>query len=365
MSEGLCPQCREPLTAGAAFCEACGAAVMAATGGASAPGAPPQSDPLDERAPISAATRPARPAPAAVPAGPRPCAECGGEVGEDLYCTTCGAKAPSARDHFEEAPAVWVAGVCDRGVRHSRNEDAMALAASDTPGEHAVLVVCDGVSTSKDSDVASMAAVRAALEVLRAPLPAGLGVSESADAAADQVFTRAAAAANTAVIAHSDPSSPNPASCTFVAAVLAGALLRYAHLGDSRAYYLPDDGEGRQLTLDDSMAQMLMAGGMPRAEAESSPQAHSITRWLGTDAEGVVPTVGRTEVTAKGWILVCSDGLWNYASEPAALREQIRAVGSSDPLTITQALVEWAKAQGGHDNITAALARVEGGTADG
>ena len=35
----------------------------------------------------------------------RPCHECGGAIAADGYCTTCGAKARSPRDHFTEQPA--------------------------------------------------------------------------------------------------------------------------------------------------------------------------------------------------------------------------------------------------------------------
>ncbi len=42
----------------------------------------------------------------------------------------------------------------------------MAVAAGPELGDHAVLVVCDGVSSSTDSDVASLAAARAARDVL-------------------------------------------------------------------------------------------------------------------------------------------------------------------------------------------------------
>ena len=85
--------------------------------------------------------------------GPRaPCLQCGGKVDDDGYCTQCGTKAPSPRDHFEERPAPWVAGVCDRGIRHYRNEDAMAMAVD---GPRVVLVVCDGVSNTVDSHIGS------------------------------------------------------------------------------------------------------------------------------------------------------------------------------------------------------------------
>ena len=44
-----------------------------------------------------------------------------------------------------------------------------------------------------------------------------------------------------------------------------------------------------------------------------------------------MPRVGQVEVTGPGWLLACSDGLWNYASEPDALKEQIAAAGSDRP----------------------------------
>ncbi len=134
--------------------------------------------------------------------------------------------------------------------------------------------------------------------------------------------------------------------------------MHYAGIGDSRVYLLPDAGGGQILTVDDSMAQVLIMGGTPRAEAEASKQAHSITKWLGKDSPDVKPRVGRVEVTGPGWLLACSDGLWNYASEPDALRAQIAAAGSDDPHAIATHLVAFANASGGQDNITVALARV-------
>jgi serine/threonine protein phosphatase PrpC len=354
-SRSTCPSCGAGLAAGARFCEACGAGV-ASVSPAAVTGA---ESPLDDAGPISTPTarNPGSSGTAAV-AAPRACAECGSPVGDDGYCTVCGAKAPSQRDHFEEAPAPWVAGVCDRGVKHSRNEDAMALYAEPAQGGRAVLIVCDGVSNSDGSDVASLAAAKAALEVLRPPLPKGIGGSDSADAAATRVLTLAAAAANTAVIAHTEPSSPRPASCTFVVGLVDGTTVRCAVIGDSRAYLLPDAGGGQQVLPDDSMAQALIAAGHPRLEAEASPQAHAITKWLGSDSPDVVPRVATLTVDQPGWLLVCSDGLWNYASEPRALRAQVDAAGTTEPLALASALVAWANGQGGQDNITVALARV-------
>ena len=73
----------------------------------------------------------------------------------------------------------------------------------------------------------------------------------------------------------------------------------------------------------------------------------------------IVPVVGSLVVDGPGWAMACSDGLWNYASEPSAIRAQMDAAGTTDPGALALALVEFAKAAGGHDNITVALARVE------
>ena len=107
------------------------------------------------------------------------------------------------------------------------------------------------------------------------------------------------------------------------------------------------------------MAQEFIEQGMPRAEAEAMPKAHAITKWLGSDAVEVIPRTGVLRPSGEGWLLVCSDGLWNYASEPVALAEQLVAAAAVDPspLAIGRALVTWANAQGGQDNVTVALAR--------
>ena len=327
-----CPSCATPVAAGERFCEACGADL----------GLPD-------------------PAPAEVATPSRVCRDCGGEVADDGYCTSCGALASSRRDHFSEQPAAWVGAVCDRGIRHTRNEDAVAVDAGAEPGSHAVLVVCDGVSSSTDSDVASLAAARVAREVLAFSSPQAMGTAATRVAASARALVAAADAANQAVIAHTTSGPGNPASCTFVAAVVDGPLLVVGWVGDSRAYWLPDVGDALLLTVDDSFAAEQIAQGVPRAVAESGPQAHAITRWLGVDAPDHTPRTVSLDLDAPGWVLVCSDGLWNYCSEPADVAELVSSTSRTsgpEPLQLAGALVDWANTQGGQDNITVAVARV-------
>lgn len=348
-----CPSCGDEVAAWEAFCEGCGAQLT--------PSEARPEELVAEEIPVSRVLHDPGESDEAAPV--RVCIECGGRFDADGYCEQCGAKAPSERDHFVESPATWVGGVCDRGRRHHRNEDAMALSADPAPGSHAILVVCDGVSSSDDSHLASLAAARAARGVLVAQHPVGMAVPESQIQSLIATFHEAVRAANDAVVAGTDPESANAPSCTFAAAELDGDLIVWGNIGDSRVYWMADTGQSVQLSVDDSMAQLNMAAGMSRDEAESGPGSHAITRWLGLDAPDLVPTTGHLIKPGDGWLMVCSDGLWNYASDAEELEEVFARIllanpAATDPTLLAQELVRWANAQGGKDNITVALARV-------
>jgi serine/threonine protein phosphatase PrpC len=120
-----------------------------------------------------------------------------------------------------------------------------------------------------------------------------------------------------------------------------------------------------QLGEDDSFAAEQMREGMPRKEAETGAQAHAITRWLGVDSPAdLTPHTAVQPLTEDGWLMLCSDGLWNYCSEPTDLRDLVaRTVAElgphgRHPLTLAQRLVDFANAAGGVDNITVAAVRV-------
>jgi serine/threonine protein phosphatase PrpC len=293
------------------------------------------------------------------------CQACGRGHVVDGYCDQCGTPPPDPRFHVTEAAASWVGGVCDIGRRHTRNEDAIALRASEPAGSRAVLVVCDGVSMATDSHIASLAAALAARAVLDQPFPKGAGTPDAWASAAGRALTLAVHEANAAVSSTVTEDVPNPPSCTFAAAVVEDGVIVAGNVGDSRVYWLPDaeDEPAAQLGRDDSFAQEEMASGVPRADAESGPHAHSITRWLGKDSPDDLTPHLTTLTPTSGWLMVCSDGLWNYCSEAEELRillrERAARVGA-EPAVLAQSLVDFANDQGGRDNITVALARLAG-----
>ena len=253
------------------------------------------------------------------------------------------------RDHYTVVPAPWVAGCSDIGTRHRTNQDALCIAASPAPASRAVLVVSDGVSTATGAERASLVASEEACSVLMRAHAAGAAMADA--------FHSAFARAHQAVL--DDGTADEPAACTLVAATVGDGLIRVGSIGDSRAYWIGDDGVSCLMTQDDSMAQARMMLGMSREEAERSLQAHSITRWLGRNASDVAPALVEFAPQSSGWLIVCTDGLWNYASSPEELSAVVREAQQrhSAAVDLAEALVEWANSCGGRDNITVAVAR--------
>jgi serine/threonine protein phosphatase PrpC len=373
-----CPRCGAERIPGATFCEACafefleGPAGAAAVSGVEKPG---DESPLDVGWTGPVVPDPRSPGGAPTDQGleaEQPvCRDCGQGQYEDGYCNQCGAKQPDPRDHYGEAPASWVAGICDIGRRHRRNEDAMAVFAGEPPRSFAALVVCDGVSNSTDSHVASLAASRAAREVLQAPMPHGVGTRSAVVAAAEHRLGEAVLAAQRAVVetttAAGEAAVDSPPSCTFVAALVVDGTVIAGNVGDSRSYWLPDAPASAALQLgeDDSFAASQMSSGVARKDAESGPGAHAITRWLGVDSpDDLAPHTSDLDLAEDGWLLVCSDGLWNYWSDAEDMRglvhETVTALGPEGlhPPTLASALTDRANEAGGADNITVVLARI-------
>lgn len=346
-----------------------------------------------------------------VPPPPAPedvCRECGGGYGPEGYCDRCGAARPDESMHYTLDPGHGVGAACDRGIRHLTNEDAVAAYASHEGTRRVAMVVADGVSTAPRAQQASRGAVDTALEVLATSTSTGMaGVEASLVGALGRRLLTAAQAANDAVREVTEsidpgdtapdasriPKSGHPA-CTFAAAVVEGDTVAVGSIGDSRAYWFPDSGpDGAQvLSTDDSWANEEIRMGVDPEQAERGPHAHTITAWLGVDGPEPDPEVQHFTVTEPGWLMVCTDGLWNYASAPQQLHAALDyAAGTlvdpenlpetqpdpetadgatlvelpgspavqADPVKLAVALVDWANALGGQDNITVALARLE------
>ena len=311
----VCSHCGEDCPADANWCEACGTDLDAAV-------QPPK----------------------------HPCVSCDApavEVTNDGWCQVCGTKQPAPEDHVV-ADHGWFAIVSDRGRVHRTNEDAGAVAARSTG---VAVVVCDGVSSTDESQHASQNATRTIIGRIETAKSTGV----------DQAIVQAAADAQTEILSATSRSTPEPPSCTMVTVVAdvvgTQADVCVGWLGDSRAYWVAG-GTATQLTRDHSWAiEQQDLGDLDQATIEADKRAHSITRWLGADSHDVTPELKALQFELPGTLLVCSDGLWNYAPTESDMHDLVVA-GGSDELALTRAerLVAFANSQGGHDNITVAVA---------
>jgi serine/threonine protein phosphatase PrpC len=277
----------------------------------------------------------------------------------DRFCADCGARIaapdPPVAGGRTEVAGPGLAGHTDPGLVHPTNQDAFILSGPGDGGAGAILVVCDGVSNSQTPELAAATAARVAHAALR---------SAGADAAAPEAAMRAAIrAAHDAVcsLPFDRQAALDPPATTIVAAWLHADGTTLGWLGDSRAYLLAAGG-GRQLTRDHSwMAMVLERGEMTEADARADARAHALVQCLGTTdfsraspcPEPGIATIAR----ADGWLLLCSDGLWNYAETPAAL---LRAAGdgaNGEAGDLCARLISFARGRGGRDNVTVAVAR--------
>jgi serine/threonine protein phosphatase PrpC len=285
-----------------------------------------------------------------------PCSDCGNSTFTDGYCTGCGHR--RAEPDRDEALLGAIALITDRGLHHARNEDA---AAAGIVSDAVAVVVCDGVSTSGEAQLAAVAASKAGVDGMVTALAASKGARAA-------VLAGLADAAKAAVDVGLGGDSATAPSCTYTAATVVptseGAVeITVGNVGDSRAYWLPDPpAAARQLTVDDSVAQELMTAGAAADSELVQRGAHTLTRWLGADSEPTPwadSSVQATTVVGPGSLLLCSDGLWNYLPDPADIA---RFCTGTDPTAAARALTEFALKAGGHDNITVAVIPIGGAT---
>jgi serine/threonine protein phosphatase PrpC len=283
------------------------------------------------------------------------CQKCGATanaIDAEGYCANCGFRNPTAADYLEITITPTLAGVSDRGLKHHCNEDFLALnyiSSTDT----AILVVCDGVSSSQTPEQAAQVAATTACETLttgESTLPPEVVLQQAIKNALEAIST----------LPYTPAPDADPPSTTLIAALVKQGIATIAWLGDSRAYWISDQ-ESRLLTQDHSWLNEVVASGeMTEAQALQAPQAHAITRWLGVDAPAeMLPSLVSFPISGSGYLLLCSDGLWNYAPAAEQLAELMQLLMNTDTLNLCRHLVNFARSQGGRDNITTALLSVQ------
>jgi serine/threonine protein phosphatase PrpC len=253
-----------------------------------------------------------------------------------------------------------IAELCDAGLWRPYNQDATAIDHGTTKsGEpFVVMVVCDGVSSSPYSERASRVAARAARDALghfaRSP--------DIAHEAAASAVGMAIRAAHLAICAqHVAEPVAEPPGTTIAVALVFRKRLTVGWVGDSRGYWLTSRG-AEQLTHDHSWVNEAIARGEVKdADEVQGALAHTITKCLGPLEVGDVPLeiepdVRSRDLAGPGLVMLCSDGLWNYAPKPGDIAAVIRAASEeTNAVEVARVLVNYALARGGQDNVSVAV----------
>lgn len=279
------------------------------------------------------------------------CVKCGAmpdEIDAEGYCSNCGFRNEiKEKNHLEINIQPNLAGVSDRGLRHRKNEDYLCCGKVEEKNAY-ILVVCDGVSSSNKPELAAKTAAESAYQALINAIENNLKLSSA--------MTQAIASAQAAVCTIANGIIEDPPSTTIVAAIVQNNTATIGWLGDSRAYWISTQF-CQLLTTDDSwFNDMISSGKMTAEEAKKSEYAHAITRWLGADVvDNCEPSIINFEIPSAGYLLLCTDGLWNYAPSPVQIAALMQENSPRDAITISQNLVEYAREKGGADNITVAF----------
>jgi PPM family protein phosphatase len=249
----------------------------------------------------------------------------------------------------KRADALVMAARSDPGLLRARNEDAVFADAA-----RGVAVVADGIGGYVGGEVASSMAT--------AQLAARIGIAADdggpAAAAPGDHLLAAIDAANAGIYyAALDRPQLAGMGTTLVVAWFDDNTLHAAHIGDSRLYRLRGNAF-EQLTRDHSLLQEQLDSGMISAEeARHSPNRNLVTRALGV-APVAEPDLGEFPVLAGDIYLLCSDGLTDMV-EPEVIGRVLRALGAN-PEAAADRLVQMANGNGGCDNVSVVVVRVQG-----
>lgn len=256
--------------------------------------------------------------------------------------------------------SVSVFAKTDTGRQRAKNEDAFMVADLTTGnvgigakmGTHRVgergslMVVSDGMGGAAGGEIASSMAVKTIREALMEP-------GSDDDCGRLKMATERA---NQRIWEYAKENRKFTGMGATLTAVLVHNTSAYvAQVGDSRAYLMRGN-QVKQLTKDQSLAQLLIDSGSVTPEQANSMPQNVIMQALGT-SETVEVAMVSVELYKDDLFLACTDGLSNKVTA----EEMGKILNESENLNAAcRRLVELANERGGEDNITVIAARFDG-----
>lgn len=215
-----------------------------------------------------------------------------------------------------------------------------------------IMLVADGVGGGTAGGEASQLAVETITRYVASTLRCYHAAGTSGEEEFLTALRAAALEAHTAVQEAGRIDAKKRAT-TLTLGIFVWPWLYVLQVGDSRCYYYWD-GELRQVTQDQTMAQDLVArGALPPERVATSPFSHVLISAIG--AAEATPVVSRIDIRQRGCVLLfCSDGLTKHVSD-AEIAQQLGKMESAEQ--VCRALLTLALERGGSDNITVVAGR--------
>jgi protein phosphatase len=236
--------------------------------------------------------------------------------------------------------SVAAAGRTHVGLVRGNNEDSFHI------GEN-LLVVADGIGGSVAGELASQTVVEIFADVRHADDGDDLYriLAELVERSTDQINE----------LVRRDPDLEGMGT-TATAMMWCADRIVFAHVGDSRAYYLQRAAsqEFTQITRDDSFVQYLVDRGLITPEqAREHPRRNVILKAL--NGMSVTPQFSTLAPLIGDRYLLCSDGLSDYVDR-SAIEDTLRS--NADREEAADALIQLSLDAGAPDNVTVIVADV-------
>lgn len=231
------------------------------------------------------------------------------------------------------------AGSTDTGRRRDNNQDAFLA-------EFPLFVVADGMGGHAGGEVASQCTIERLQEVVNSGTVSTDAIEEALEHAVADIASHPET---------TDEGTGTTLTGVFFDMVEGEPRWVSLNIGDSRVYLLRDQ-RLVQVTTDHSVVQELISSGrLSPEEAESHPYSNVITRAVGA-SELTPPDYLGIEVFDGDRFVICSDGLTKELTDYGIqhfLREK------DDPADAVDAMLAAALENGGRDNVTLIVVKIE------
>ena len=230
----------------------------------------------------------------------------------------------------------------DVGLVRNNNEDYFFV-----DEQYGLIIVADGAGGHEHGEIASRLAVESCYQYLTREDY----LEDTTDI--PQTLMDSVTFANQQVIEHKNKHLPDSNMGTTLSIVHLGeGRVSFAWMGDSRVYLLdPEKRVVSQVSIDHTLYQEML----DRGEVGQSYKKSILSRMLGNNPY-TRPDGGLIDVSPGHHILVCSDGYSDLVSDA---KTTYAMAGIDDLEAFTRTLIEMARGQGGRDNITVAVARID------